>query len=362
METPSGGSYDLGTATGRRRFREDVVTASYETDHNRERMLEQRAEMIAEGRWTGGRRPFGWQPDPDAPGGLVLNTAEHAAITAAAAAILKGTTTGAIARRWNGAGTLTSTRSRWTPNEVRRVLTRESNWAPPPAQWPALVDQDTHRALVAILLDPARRTTPGPEVAHLLSGIARCGLCWLPMNASSTKRQTSRLVYRCRAGIAGREGDHVARAVPALDEFVTETVLAWFELHGDKFLATPAESPLAALRDEKDLVEQAMGASNDLRRQGLLTPQEFAVERREHQARLAKVEQRIAAARSVDRLADMAVRPREAWAARDLGQKRAVIRELCEIVVAPQAKGRPKGWRPGQPYLDTESIHFGWKR
>jgi site-specific DNA recombinase len=360
--TARGGDYDLGTATGRKRIRNDAIDAQYEVDHAIERITAQKAEARAEGRWLGGRRPFGWQPDPEAPGGLALDEAEHAAIADAAAAVLKGTTTGRVARQWNDAGTLTATRSRWTPNEVRRVLTRESNWAPPPARWPPLVDADTHRALRGILLDPARRTTPGPEVAHLLSGIARCGMCWEPMNASSTKRETSRLVYRCRNGIAGREGDHVARSLPALDAYVTETVIAWFELNGHRFLAAPAASPLPALQGQRDAVDLAMKSSNDLRRQGLLTDAEFAAERRDHQARAAQLDALIAAARSAGQLADMAVNPRQAWESRDLGQKRAVIRKACEIVVIPQAKGRPKGWKPGQPYLDPDAVKFGWKR
>ena len=361
--TVRGGDYDLTTATGRKRIRNDAVDAQYEVDHAIERITAQKAEARTEGRWLGGRRPFGWQPDPDAPGGLVLDEAEHAAITDAAAAILKGATTGSIARKWNEAGTLTSTRSRWTPNEVRRVMTRESNWASPPAKWPPLVGADTHRALCGILLDPARRTTPGPENRHLLSGIVRCGMCWEPMNASSTKRQTSRLVYRCRNGIAGREGDHVARSVPALDEYVREVVIARLErpdAQGLLLRATVSELP--ALESERAALEQAMKSSNDLRRQGLLTDAEFTTERRDHQAKAVALDARITAARRVDILASWVREPRAVWESADLGQRRALIRELCEIVIAPQAKGRPRGWKPGQPYLDTDTVIFGWKR
>src|ERR1039457_6771463 len=33
VETPGGGSYDLGTAVGRKRMRDDATAASYEVDH-----------------------------------------------------------------------------------------------------------------------------------------------------------------------------------------------------------------------------------------------------------------------------------------------------------------------------------------
>ena len=63
VETPVGGSYDLSTANGRKRFRDDANDAAYEVDHGRERVLAARAEVAADGRWLGGKRPFGWELD-----------------------------------------------------------------------------------------------------------------------------------------------------------------------------------------------------------------------------------------------------------------------------------------------------------
>ena len=63
--THSGGSYDLSTANGRKRLRDDASAAIYEVDHNRERVLAARAEVAADGRWLGGKRPFGWELDPN---------------------------------------------------------------------------------------------------------------------------------------------------------------------------------------------------------------------------------------------------------------------------------------------------------
>lgn len=359
--TVRGGEYDLGTATGRKRIRGDANDAQYEVDHAIERITAQKAEMRAEGRFMGGKRPFGWQLNSDAQGGLVLDDGESRAVADAARYLLSGGSLGAVARQWNADGTLTTTRRRWTGVEVRRVMLRETNWAPPPGKWPPLYDRETHRAVTGLLTAPERKSTPGPEVKFLLSGLIRCGLCWHRLTASTTGagRGAARTVYRCRRG----EGaGHVARGGDALDAYVTEVILAWFEEHKDRFAAAAAESPLAKLEAERELIAQAMKASNDLRRRGLLTDEEFAEERAEHVRKAAGLDQRISAARQVDRLADMAARPREAWAGRTLDQKRAVIRELVEIVVIPQPLGRPKGWRPGQPYLDLSTIIFGWKR
>jgi hypothetical protein len=63
VETPTGGSCDVSTANGRKRFRDDANDAAYEVDHGRERVLAARAEVAADGRWLGGKRPFGWELD-----------------------------------------------------------------------------------------------------------------------------------------------------------------------------------------------------------------------------------------------------------------------------------------------------------
>jgi len=363
VETVRGGAYDLSTATGRKRFKADILDAEYEVDHMIERIAAMKAEHAAEGRWLGGRRSFGWQPNPESAGGLDLDPVEAPAVAAADRAILAGRTTHAIAKQWNEAGTLTSTRYRWTPGAVREVLVREKNWAPPPARWPPLVDKDTHRAVVAILTDPARRTSPGPEVVHLLSGIARCGMCWTPMTASSSARERSRLVYRCRNGQTGREGgEHVARAIDSLDVYVTEVIIARLERpDAQALLLRSTVSELPALEAQRATLDEAMRTSNELRRQGLLTPAEFAADRSDHVRDAAQLDARIAAARQADMLEPWIRDPEGTWDAADVGQRRALIRRLAEIVVIPQAKGRPKGWKPGQPYLDPDTIIFGWK-
>ena len=71
VETPAGGSCDLSTANGRKRFRDDADDAACEVDHGRERVLAARAEVAAGGRWLGGRGRSGgsWIRTPWAPAG-----------------------------------------------------------------------------------------------------------------------------------------------------------------------------------------------------------------------------------------------------------------------------------------------------
>jgi hypothetical protein len=230
------------------------------------------------------------------------------------------------------------------------------------ASWPEIVDEPTWRAVCAVLTDPRRKTTPGPARQHLLSGIARCGACGGPMVCSSTgPSRGKRAIYRCRRGVEGDSG-HVARDAAALDEYITRVVIERLSRpDAAKLLLYKQESDLPDLYRHRAALETAMQASNDLRREGLLTPAEFGEERREHQRQAAELDAKIGAAEQVDVLAPMIGNPRETWETRTLDQKRAIIDTLMSITVYPQPKGRPKGWTPGDAYFDQTIIDRGIK-
>src|ERR1700735_2771904 len=138
VETPSGGVYDLATATGRKRLRSDVIDAAFEVDHLVERVTAQKDEAAAAGRPLGGRRPLGYRAacmtlhtgelvmkeTEAARRGLgiirmtetrngmravvMLPYSEAAELAAAIAAIAAGTACNAIAGDWNRRGVRTA--------------------------------------------------------------------------------------------------------------------------------------------------------------------------------------------------------------------------------------------------------------
>jgi DNA invertase Pin-like site-specific DNA recombinase len=390
IETHSGGTYDLSTANGRRRLKDDATAAEYEVDHGTERVLAGRDEVAAEGRWLGGKRPFGWELDEHpigedgAPmldedgkpvnGILRLVDAESDAIREGSAEVLGGGAANGIARHWNAAGLTGTLGARWTGREVRRILLRPRNAGlmehrgqiTGKASWPPIVREETWLAVCAVLNDPKRKTTPGPARQHLLSGIVRCGKCGGPMVCSTTGpgRGAKRAVYRCRRGVEGDSG-HVARDAGTLDDYIAAIVIERLSRpDAARLLLQEQVSELPGMYRQKVELEATMRASNDLRRQGLLTPAEFGEERREHQRQTVELDEKISAAEQVDVLAPMIGNPREAWKTRTLDQKRGIIDTLMTITVHPQPKGRPKGWVPGTPYFDPAVIDRGieWKR
>ena len=135
--------------------------------------------MALNGEWHGGIRPFGFQAD-----GVTIEPAEGAEILRATEALLAGASLAAIrSGRSMHAACSPSKGNKWGTIEMRDMLMRARNAGKAvyrgevvgdlPA--PAIVPEGSWRGVVALLSDPARRTTPGNKVRWLGSGIYRCG-------------------------------------------------------------------------------------------------------------------------------------------------------------------------------------------
>jgi hypothetical protein len=217
--------------------------------------------------------------------------------------------------------------------------------------------------VAGLLSRPDRKTTTGPERRHLLSGIARCGICGGPLICSSVGgKRGPRITYRCRADL---EGTHVMRSAETLEAFIAAVVIERLSRpDAARLLAVRKGDELVILRRERAALDDLMRASNDLRRHGLLTNEEFAEERAGHQRAALDLDGRIGTAEAADVLAPMLRDPAGAWAAAGLDQRRAIVDALMIVTVHPQPKGRTKGWRPGMPYFDSspDVIAIEWKR
>src|SRR6185312_2288785 len=118
-----------------------------------------------------------------------LDQAEAAVVQDAADRVLAGETVKGIARVLNAAGHRTSTGQPWRDVNVRDMLLRPRNAGlrvhhgevVGRGKWTPILPADKFHQVEAILNNPARRTNPGKDGrVHLLSVLARCGVCDTP--------------------------------------------------------------------------------------------------------------------------------------------------------------------------------------
>jgi site-specific DNA recombinase len=128
-------------------------------------------------------------------------------------------------------------------------------------------------------------------------------------------------------------------------------------------LAAPGDDgQLAALRQEKAAIAALIAERNQLHVDQVITTAELVEGRRQLRGRLDAVEQRIAGAARADLLAPLIADPAGVWETMALDQRRAVISRLMTVTLMPAPKGRPRGWRPGEPYFSPSSVSIGWRK
>jgi site-specific DNA recombinase len=128
--------------------------------------------------------------------GSPCGKSEAEAVRVAVESVLAGASLRSVARELNKTGLTTAVKGwAWDAHSIRAVLLRSRNaglrehqgQVIGPASWPEIVPEEQWRAVVAILTDPARRTSPSDaRVKWLGSGIYRCAGCERPSLRVST--------------------------------------------------------------------------------------------------------------------------------------------------------------------------------
>lgn len=250
VETVTAGKYDLSTPAGRMNARIVGSVAEYESEHKSERIRRKLEANAAEGRHHGGSRPYGWMPDR-----ITIDESEAAAVCKAAELVLAGESLRGVARALNDAGHRTATGRPWLAVTVRDMLMRPRNAGlrvhhdevVGHGQWAPILSAEDFHQIEAILSNPARRTNPGRNGrVHLLSGLARCGVCDTPVTVGKSKpyKGKSKPVYRCPAA-------HVLRDQASVDDLITRIILGR--------VAMPDAADLLV---ERDQIDQAQAAAS----------------------------------------------------------------------------------------------------
>ncbi|MDP9982938.1 DNA invertase Pin-like site-specific DNA recombinase [Pseudarthrobacter oxydans] len=347
VSTVRGGQVDLATPDGRMMARMLGSIAQREVEHGQDRVRRAKEQAAKAGKWRGGPRPFGYETD-----GLTIREIEAAAVKRAADNLIAGQSLRSIASELTAQGhRTTSTKSlRLDEINLRNILLRPRNAGFSElrgeiigkAQWPGILTEETWRAAVSILKDPARRTTTGSTPKWLGSNLFLCGVCKTPVRASMSGDR--RRVYRCT------NGSHVTRTLAAVDEVVNRVivnVLRQPETAGLLSSETttdnvgPLREEAAALRARRDQLALDYAEGN-------LNGQQVKIATGRMDSRILELESQLAEAGRAAGLADLLAAPDTAqfFLEAPLGRRRAVINALATVSLLPQKRGRPKGWSP----------------
>ncbi|MET4099832.1 site-specific DNA recombinase [Agrococcus sp. UYP10] len=345
------GEIDTTTADGEFRASMLASIARFETRRKRERTLRANNARGVQGKPSPSRRRYGYESD-----GVTPVSEEAEVVRRIFDAFLAGASIRSITRGLQADGIEPTTGTGWSTRRIRDTLSNvryggaiehEGEVIPSPVIVP-IVEPERAAEARALLADESRRTTPGPGVRHLLSGIASCGVCSSSMFFMRD--------YRCRA-----DTTHPSIQKRLLDPRVESEVVNALLLGGGRIDALDEDAAaIGPLTASLARIEAETQRVVDERSEGLLSPAvarlallRWKAEREEVEAKLDQARERSAIARLLldlrlrlapDSRIDMdeAVRVkreiRSRWEALDLDTQRTIVRALVTVTVHPGRK------------------------
>jgi DNA invertase Pin-like site-specific DNA recombinase len=380
--TCQAGEIDLATPSGRMTARILGAVARQESEHKGHRVARARLQKAKAGAWAGGIRPFGW----GLPTGEIRKVTDketgaetevpvldmNKLVPPEADALEYGTElilSGGSVRgwvKWLREKGLTSTLGNPIDHPTARdLLLRPRNAGIAvykgeeigKGAWDAAVDEGRFRAVVAILIDPNRKTSPGPTPKWFGSMIYECGLpgCTETMK-SGVAGGARRHSYRCSTGHGG------GRRSDKLDEHIEDIIIERLSKPdaADLLLPGSGEVNVGALQVESEQIRRRLTDLASLFGAGQIDMAQFVEGSDKARAQLEGVTCQLVAAAAVDPLVGLvgATDVRKTWEGLPLERRRAVLRALLSVKVLPARPGR----MPDGGYFDYDTIETEWKR
>lgn len=356
----SGRTHDLSRTDDRFTTGLDALLAERESSQTRDRILRTVRANAGKGR-PHGRLLYGYQREYDPTSGVLLRQVirddQADVVREAASRVLAGETPYAIAQDYNARGIVSPGRARWDLTEIRRLLTNPGYAAKRvhrgqvigDADWPAVLDAATFARLQAKFSDPSRKTLRDTSVKHLLSMIARCGVCGA---AVVVQKNRSSLAYLCR------EGFHVSRKEADVDRYVLSVILGRLAMpDAAAFLAAGADDD--DVRDALDQAAELQGRLDGVYEQvaeGTLSAQALAAIEARLLPQIEAAQQRAQRTSAPTVVTDLVGREDAAqvWDRLSMPQRREIVRALATIEILPAGVGRRT--------FDPATVRVTWKK
>lgn len=359
--TVASGQVNLDTADGRAVARTLAAWDAAEAERTAERVARKHLENAMNGKAVGGVRPFGYEADK-----VTVRESEAALIRKATADVIAGVPLRAIAREWQEGGVLSPREVPWRSQTIRQMLRgpRLAGWRvhrgqvavgadgkPVRGQWEAILDDETHRRVVAAMTTvDTRSRKPRKGARHyLLTGIVRCGVCMAPMYGN--RYSEDRHYYVC-SGTATAAKDH-GNSVSGhgVDAAVSAMVLRYLETEGDNL---PAAEPVRFTQEARldavgAQISELMGAFVAGTLSGAVVfPAVEALEAERENLEKLRIAETVPVGPDLTRI------DRETWEAWDTDRRRAAVEKLLDAVLIRPAVKR-------QNRLDLDRIDPVWK-
>lgn len=385
IETVRAGDYDLGTDTGQMIARILGATARQEVARKADRQARALADKAKKGKYHGGRRPLGYEPD-----GKTIREAEAAVLRTAADMILSGDSLSATTKYVNAAldyparprpkkdpdepdepaGTYMSPRVLRTALTAPRMVGRRqylpqvererakrlgaahaaaAMTTTESSDWEGILDVDTWDALRA-KFSPDRRMTGHRPPRSLLAGLVHCGhdaCIGAPMGHSGRGYQCSSARGGCgRVSIAGA----------GLEAMVLGMVEARLEASDLGSLAAP--EPASEDERQRDELQVKFARLLPLFEEGIVTAEELRTRRVRLAEQIAELDKRLGQ-RQI-RAAEMRRmwETLSVWALAPTPEKATILRALItKVLVMPAERGKGSG-----PRFDPTRVQVVWAR
>jgi len=351
------GSLRLGNDADITMARVMVAVANKASRDTARRVAAARQRQAAQGKYGGGSRAYGFEPD-----GKTVRPDEAAEIVNAARAILAGVSLREVTADLRRRAVPTVYGRAWSTTTVRGMLLSArlagfkvyKGQEVGPAEWPAILEESTWRALAALLDDPARRTTPGPAPKWLGSLIFRCWKCGGPASVGGGRAYNP--TYQCR-----EQTSHFRRVARPVDDLVAQVIIARLARPDAAVLLTDSpDVDAAALSREANAARSRLDVLARLFGTGTIDLRQFREGTAAARADLEQAESALATSAPRDALAGVAGRADAAtiWDRLDLGRKRSIVKLLVDVVLLKGGRG---GRLPGGGYFDPSTVQITWK-